>query len=77
MPLQAAPLISKTSAVETVFMLLIWICCSSSVGGSNIYYEQCLKKTGEKSGLLPDVTVQDMFLLLAAILQMDISHLFI
>jgi len=77
MPLQAAPLISKTSAVETVFMLLIWIFCSSSVGGSNIYYEQCLKKTEKKCGLLPDVTVQDMFLLLAAILQMDISHLFI
>ena len=45
MPLQAALLISKTSAVDTVFMLLVWICCSSSVGESNIYYEQYLKKT--------------------------------
>jgi len=58
-------------------MLLVWICRSSSVGGINIYYEQYLKKAEKKCGPLPDVTVQDMFLLLAAILQMDLSHLFI
>jgi hypothetical protein len=50
--------------------------CSSSVGGSNSYYKQYLKKTEKKKKMwpLPDMTVQEMFLLLAAIKQMDPSH---